>query len=207
MAVKTRGLAIGAFVLAVVVLALGLVLKNQADFSRNYVKAQLVERGISFTPKEALLPDQQKVPCLIANAGKPMTTGKQAECYAKYQIGIDLGLVDNGNTYFQSHYNGYLARVKAATALQTDPTAPATLELVKQADEQSRKADDLLAGEATRGLLLAGYGFSVIGDRLAQAATVCFIVAGLLVIGGIVLLVMGNRKSADAAPAPPTAAA
>ena len=30
-----------------------------------------------------------------------MTTGKQAECYAKYQIGIDLGLVDNGNTYFQ----------------------------------------------------------------------------------------------------------
>ena len=204
---KTRGLAIGAFLLAVVVLALGLVLKNQADFSSNYVKAQLVERGITFTPKEALLPAQQKVPCLVANAGKPMTTGKQAECYAKYQIGIDLSLVDNGSTYFQSHYNGYLARVKAAEALQADPTAPATLELVKQADEQSRKADDLLAGEATRGLLLAGYGFSVIGDRLAQAALVCFIVAGLLLIGGIVLLVMSNRKSPDAAPAPPTAPA
>ena len=204
---KTRGLAIGAFVLALVVLALGLVLKNQADFSSDYVKAQLVERGIKFTPKEALLPEQQKVACLVDNAGKPMTTGKQAECYAKYQIGIDLTLVDNGNTYFQSHYNGYLARVKAAEALQANPNDPATLELVKQADEASRRADDLLAGEATRGLLLAGYGFSVIGDRLAQAALVCFIVAGLLVIGGIVLLVMSNRKRSDAAPAPPTAPA
>ncbi len=126
--------------------------------------------------------------------GKPLTTGKQAECYAKYQIGIDLTLVDNGNTYFQSHYNGYLARVKAATALQANPTDPATLDLVKQADAASRKADDLLAGEATRGLLLAGYGFSVIGDRLAQAALVCFVLAGLALIAGIVLLVMSNRK-------------
>ena len=198
---RTRGLAIGAFVLAVVVLALGLVLQNQADFSRDYVKAQLVERGISFTPAEALLPEQQKVKCLVSNAGKPMTTGKQAECYAKYQIGIDLGLVDNGNTYFQSHYNGYLARVKAAAALEANPNDPATLELVKQAEDASRKADDLLAGEATRGLLLAGYGFSVIGDRLAQAALVCFIVAGLLVIAGIVLLVM-NRKSPAPDPTP-----
>ena len=191
---KTRGLAIGAFVLAVVLLVLGLVLQNQADFSSNYVKTQFAERGITFTPVDALLPAQKKVACLVANAGKPLTTGKQAECYAKYQIGIDLTLVDNGNTYFESHYNGYLARVKAATALQANPTDPATQDLVKQADEASRKADDLLAGEATRGLLLAGYGFSVIGDRLAQAALVCFIVAGLLVIAGVVLLVVSNRK-------------
>jgi len=191
---KTRGLAIGAFVLAVVLLVLGLVLQNQANFSSNYVKTQFAERGITFTPVDALLPAQKKVACLVANAGKPLTTGKQAECYAKYQIGIDLTLVDNGHTYFESHYNGYLARVKAATALQANPNDPATQDLVKQADEASRKADDLLAGEATRGLLLAGYGFSVIGDRLAQAALVCFIVAGLLVIAGIVLLVVSNRK-------------
>jgi hypothetical protein len=193
---KGRGLAIGAFVLAVVMLVLGLVLQNQADFSSNYVKTQFAERGITFTPVDALLPAQKKVACLVANAGKPLTTGKQAECYAKYQIGIDLTLVDNGSTYFQSHYNGYLARVKAATAVAANPNDPATLDLVKQADEASRKADDLLAGEATRGLLLAGYGFSVIGDRLAQAALVCFIVAGLLLLAGIVLLVMSNREPA-----------
>lgn len=158
------------------------------------MRSQFAERGITFTPVEALLPDQQKVPCLVANAGKPLTTGKQAECYAKYQIGIDLTLVDGGNTYFESHYNGYLARVKAAAAAEASPNDPATLELVKQADEASRKADDLLAGEATRGLLLAGYGFSVIGDRLGQAAFVCFVIAGLLFIAGFVLLVMSNRR-------------
>src|SRR5207342_3129985 len=115
----------GAFVLAVVLLVLGLVLQNQADFSSNYVKTQFAERGITFTPVDALLPAQKKVACLVANAGKPLTTGKQAECYAKYQIGIDLTLVDNGNTYFQSHYNGYLARVAAAKALQENPDDPA----------------------------------------------------------------------------------
>jgi hypothetical protein len=40
-----RGLTIGAFVLAVVLLALGLILQNQADFSRNYVKTQFAERN------------------------------------------------------------------------------------------------------------------------------------------------------------------
>ena len=113
---KGRGLAIGAIVLGVVVLVLGLILQNQADFSSDYVRSQLAERGITFTPVEALLPAQNEVPCLVANAGKPLTTGKQAECYAKYQIGIDLTLVDGGHTYFESHYNGYLARTAAAAA-------------------------------------------------------------------------------------------
>ena len=191
---KGRGLAIGAIVLGVVVLVLGLILQNQADFSSDYVHSQLAERGITFTPVEALLPAQKEVPCLVANAGKPLTTGKQAECYAKYQIGLDLTVVDGGKTYFEDHYNGYLARVAAATALKADPDSPETLALVQQADDASRKADDLLAGEATRGLLLAGYGFSVIGDRLGQAALVCFVLAGLLLIAGIVLLVVSNRK-------------
>ncbi len=190
---KKAGIAIGAGVLAVVVLVLGLVLKNQSDFSRNYLHGQLAEHGITFTPVADLLPAQQQVPCLVANAGKPLTTGKQAECYAKYQIGIDLTLIDGGKTYFQSHYNGYLARAKADAALKANPNDAATLALVKDATDLSRKADDLLAGEATRGLLLTGYGFSVVSDRLAQAAYACFIVAGLLLLAGIVMLVTSKR--------------
>ena len=50
---KTRGFAIGAFVLAVVLLVLGLVLQNQANFSSDYVKTQFAERGITFTPVDA----------------------------------------------------------------------------------------------------------------------------------------------------------
>jgi len=188
-----RGVAIGACALAVGVLVLGLVFKNQADFSRDYVKRELTEKGISFTPVENLLPQQKDIACLKQYAAKPLTTGKQAECYARYQIGIDLTVIDGGKTYFQDHYNGYLARVKAAQALQSDPGSAATADLVKQADQIQRTADDLLAGEATRGLLLSAYAFSVIGDRLAAAALVCFIIAALLLVVGALMLITSVR--------------
>ena len=142
-----------------------------------------------FTPVANLQPQQKKIPCLVKNAGKLMTTGKQAECYAKHQIGFDLTLIDNGKTYAQDHYNGYLSRVKAAQAVTKAPDAPETAELVKAAAKQDRISDDLLAGEATKGLLLTGYGFGVIGDRLAQAALVLFVVAALLLVTGVVLLI------------------
>jgi len=192
--VRNRGLAIGACALAVVTLAIGLVFKNQADFSRHYVGSQLTEHGISFTPVANLLPQQKKIPCLVRNAGKPMKTGKQAECYAKYQIGIDLTLIDNGKNYFQSHYNGYLARMKAYGAMQKSPNDPATLALMKEADRIQRISDDLLAGEATKGLLLTGYGFSVIGDRLALGATVCFILTAVLLLAAVAIFMMSGRK-------------
>jgi hypothetical protein len=195
-----RGLAMAAVILAVVVLAIGLVLQNQSAFSRNYVRSELSAHGITFTPVANLVPAQQRIPCLVANAGKPLTTGKQAECYAKNQIGVDLTLVDNGKTYFQDHYNGYLARVKAQAAQKASPNDPATLALVEQASQIQRNADDLLAGEATRGLLLTAYGFSVLGDRLAQAALACFVIAGLLLIGGVILFILPNRKRATSSP-------
>ena len=54
----------------------------------------------------------------------------------------------------------------------------------------------MLAGEATSGLLLTAYGFSIIGDRLAQAALAVFILAGLALVIGIVLFIRSNRKPA-----------
>lgn len=195
---RSRGLAVGAGALAVVILAIGLVFRDQADFSRNYVGSQLSEHGIMFTPVENLLPQQKKVPCLVRNAGKPMKTGKQAECYAKYQIGIDLTLIDQGKTYYQDHYNGYLARMKAAAALQKNPDDPATLALVKDADRIQRNSDDLLAGEATKGLLLTGYGFSVIGERLALGSVVCFVVTALLLLAAAAVFLQSRRRPAIA---------
>jgi len=204
-----NGRRIGAIVcltLAIVALGLGVIFKNQADFSTNYLHDQLAEKGITFTPVENLLPQQKEVDCLVSNAGKQLLTGKQAECYAKYQIGIDLTVVDGGKTYFQDHYNGYLARVAAGKALATAPDAPETAALVQKAEATQRMADDLLAGEATRGLLLTAYGFSVIGDRLSQTATALFVLTGLLAIAALVLFLTSRKRSAGpdvAAPAAP----
>ncbi len=82
------------------------------------------------------------------------------------------------------------------SAIQADPNDPAIPELLQASIDAHRKADDMLAGEATQGLLLTGYGFSVIGDRLAQAALVCFILAGLALVLGIVLFIRSNKKPA-----------
>lgn len=95
------GVAIGLGVLTLSFAVLGLVVNNQANFSKRYVHDQLAEKQITFTPVENLLPNQKTVPCLVENAGKQLVTGKQAECYARYQIGLDLALIDNGQTYFE----------------------------------------------------------------------------------------------------------
>jgi hypothetical protein len=187
------GISIALGILALGSLALGLVLNSQANFSKNYVHDQLAEKQITFTPVAGLLPSQKKVPCLVENAGKQLVSGKQAECYAKYQIGLDLLVIDNGKNYFQDHYAAYLLRVKAQQALATDPTSPATQQLVKDSAELSQKAEDIFDGETMRGLLLTAYGFSVLGDRGATAALACFIIAAVLALGAALSLALGLR--------------
>jgi len=190
--VPTRAIAAG--VLGVILLGIGLVVNNQANFSRNYVHDQLAEHKIVFTPVAGLNAAQKDVPCLLANAGKQLTTGKQAECYAKYQIGLDLPLIDNGKGYAEDHYAAYLLRLKVAEAVKSKPNDPATIALVQQSTELTRKADDLLAGESMKGLLLSAYGFSIIGDRAGQAASTCFVVAGALLLAMLAGLALGYRR-------------
>jgi hypothetical protein len=189
------GISIGLAVLAAGFLTLGLAVKSQADFSKKYVHDQLAEKQIYFTPVENLMPNQQDVPCLVENAGKQMLDGKQAECYAKYQIGLDLLVIDNGKTYFEDHYAAYLLRVKAQQALAANPDAPETQALVKQSAEFSQKAEDIFDGETMRGLLLTAYGFSLLGERGASAAVACFVIAVVLMIGAGFSLTLGLRSN------------
>jgi hypothetical protein len=190
------GIAAGCLVIAVVASVLGVRFKKDADFSSDFISQQFKAKGIVFSPAEALLPQQKQVPCLVENAGKPLLTGAQAKCYALFQIGIDLTLVDQGKTYFQDHYNGYLSRVAAGKALAADPTAskPETVAAMKAASTADRVSDDLLAGEATSGLLLTTYGFSVLGDRASQAAWSAFVVALVFLLGAVLFFFLGWRK-------------
>jgi hypothetical protein len=49
---------IGGLLLAALVLILGLVLQNQADFAHNYVKNQLTQQHIVFTPVAGLTAEE-----------------------------------------------------------------------------------------------------------------------------------------------------
>jgi hypothetical protein len=186
--------AIAAGVTGMLVVTLGLVFQNQADFSRNYVHDQLAEHKITFSTVERLGPEQKQVPCLVANAGKSLTTGRQAECYANNQIAVDMTTIDSGKTYVQDHYAAFLLRQKTAEAVRTHPDDPATLALVKQSTDLSRKADDLLAGETMRGLLLTAYGFGLLGERGGQAATTCFAIGTALMLTMLASFALGARR-------------
>jgi hypothetical protein len=111
-------------------------------------------------------------------------------------------MIDNGRNYFQDHYAAYLLRLKAQQAHENDPTSPATQALVEQSAELSQKAEDIFDGEAMRGLLLSAYGFSVIGDRAAMAATACFAIAAALALGAAVSLMISVRAGQAAAADP-----
>ncbi len=188
-----RGVAVVLGILAVAFLAIGLVVNNQASFAKDYVQSQLAARQITFTPVSGLMPNQKRVACLVQNAGKPLVTGEQAACYANYQIGLDMLMIDNGRNYVQDHYAAYLLRLKAQQALASDPASPVTQALVKESAELSQKAEDIFDGETMKGLLLTAYGFSVLGDKGAMAATASFALAGLFAIGSLLGLAITLR--------------
>jgi hypothetical protein len=185
---------VAAGTLGVVVLSLGMVLQNQADFSDRYVREQLVEHKITFTPVSGLTEEQKAVPCLVRNAGKPLTSATQAECYAKYQVGYDMLKIDGGRGYSETNHEAFLLRTKATAAQKANPDDPATKALLQQSAELSGKANSMLAGEAVKGLLLTAYGFGLLGERGGQAASACFAIGGASMLAMVACVAMGATR-------------
>ena len=87
--------------------------------------------------------------------------------------------------------------VKAEAAAKEDPDSAATAKLQAQADEARGKVDTLVRGETLRGLLLTSYGFSVFGERAAQAALVAFLAAAVLGLASIAGFAHAFSKAGD----------
>jgi hypothetical protein len=184
----------GGVVVALLILTLGLVLTNQANFAKDYVHNQLAEQKITFTPVAGLKADESD-PCLKAYAGKPLVTGKEAECYANHYIGVHVTLINNGKTY--SETSNEARGLSAQLAAIPDQTSAAAKKLSTQVQTLEGKATTLFQGETLRGLLLTSYGFSIFGDRAALAAYVCFALALVLFFAAIAGFVHAGTKSAD----------
>lgn len=133
----------------------------------------------------------------MANAGEPLTSGKQAECYANEYIGLHVKSINGGKTYSESSGDARVLAEKATAAMEKNPDSPAAQELQAQADAANAKTDSLFRGESLRGLLLTSYGFSVFGERAAQAALVCFLAAAVLGIATIAGFVHAFSKAGD----------
>jgi hypothetical protein len=167
-------------IVAGLILVLGLVLQNQANFAKNYVHNQLAQQKITFTPASALKANEND-PCLKDNAGKPLTSGAQAACYANHYIAVHLSEVNDGKTYAET-----------SNQLRSLPDQSSA-----EAQALKGKVQTLFQGETLRGLLLTSYGFSIFGDRAQTAAYICYILAGLLFLAAIAGYIHAATKSAE----------
>jgi hypothetical protein len=170
----------GGVAVAGLLLVLGVVLTSNATFADHYVRDQLRQQRISFPVRSDLSAEESVSACLLANAGKPLETGRQAECYANDYIALHVAALADGKTYAELGAPQTALRAQVAAARSSaDPALP---ELEKQLADISATRETLFKGETLRGLLLTSFGFSEFGVKAGQASIVTFLGAVLLAL-------------------------
>jgi hypothetical protein len=194
---------IGGVGLAALLLIIGVVMSGNADFSKKYVTDQLTQQKITFKSADTLTDEEKQAPCLVAFAGQALTTGKQAECYANEFIGLHVATSGKGHTYAEIGDDQTALRAQIATAQKN--ADPAVADLQKQLADLTTTRETVFKGETLRGILLTSYGFSELGNKAEQAATVIYLGVILLTalsIAGFVHALVTPRSKAFAVPEP-----
>jgi len=192
---------IGGVGLAGLLLIIGVVMSSNADFSKKYVTDQLRQQKITFKTADTLTDEEKQAPCLVKYAGQDLTTGKQAECYANDFIGLHVKTTGKDRTYAEIGDDQTVLRAQITAA----GGAAAAPDLQKQLTDLTTTRETVFKGETLRGILLTSYGFSELGNKAAQAATVIYlgvILLALLSIAGFVHALVTPRSKAFAAPEP-----
>jgi hypothetical protein len=198
---------LGGLALAGLLLIAGLVLTSNATFAGNYVTDQLSQQNIVFKTADTLTAEEKQATCLTTYAGQKLTNGKQAECYANEFIGLHLKSIAGGKTYAdlgepQTQLNAQIVQAQKDNAANIG-------NLQKQLADVTSQRETVFKGETLRGLLLTSYGFSEFGTKAAQAATVAYLTAALLLllaIVGFLHALATPRTKAFAAPEPQSSA-
>jgi hypothetical protein len=176
--------------LAVLLLAFGYLLADQGSFARSYVRDQLGQQKITFAAADELTPEDTSwkpgSTCLVTYAGQLMETGKQAECYANYYIGMHLVTRAESAGYPGATYatlGGTRSELQAdlAAAKEKGDTAGAA-KIQEELDAATALRSTMQTGETLRGLLLTSYGFSIFGEKAVLASNIAFIAAGLMAV-------------------------
>jgi hypothetical protein len=174
---------------------LGSQLATNAHFSERYVTEQLARQRITFKAAGALTDEERTHGCLVANAGKPLLTGKQAECYANEFIGTHVIAIGKGRTYAE------LEDVRAALTAQIATAQangdPELGKLQKDLGDLTGQREALFKAEMLRGALLSSFGFSTLGEKAGQAASVAYAGAGVVALLSVAALVKSRRTATE----------
>lgn len=152
-----------ALVVAVALLLVGGLAIYGGNFGQNNVRDRLEPEKVTFAPYDAMTPEERQ--SVGEFAGQQVTTGPQAEAFARYIAG-HLVFINDGKTYAET---SAAARVEGL-----DPKVAADL---------SVKADTLFKGETLRSIMLNAYGWWTV-------ATIALYAGYVLVGAGIILLVL-----------------
>jgi hypothetical protein len=195
---------IGGLAIAALLLIAGIVLTSNANFAKTYVADQLGQQHITFSTADKLTDSEKQVPCLVEYAGQPMTTGKQAECYANEFIGDHLKSIAGGKTY--ADLGDVQNQLKAKIAAAQKANSADLTDLQAQLTAANAQRDTAFKGETLRGLLLTSYGFSEFGTKAGQFSTVAYAGAGLMLVLALAGLVHAARTPKSVAFAAPESA-
>lgn len=195
----------GAILLAAVLLIGAILLTSNASFARDYVGDQLTREKIQFKPVDELWDQdvaftEARTGCLIEYAGQALATGRQAECYANEYIGAHLSYLAtrlgmpqiayaDGLTYQElGNVQTDLREEIAAAEESGDASLPA---LEQELADITTLRTKVFEGSMLRNALLTSYGFSVLGDKAGQVATVLYVAAALLALIGLAMIAHG----------------
>ncbi len=204
-------LSLGGLGIAILLVMGGLVLSNEASFAKDYVKEQLSQQQIVFTQADKLTADDKayseaRTGCTIEYAGQLLSSGKQAECYANEYIGAHLSKMPAGTdglTY--AEIGNAQTNLKTQIAAAKASNDPGLAALEKQLADYTAARETVFKGEMLKGALLTSYGFSVMGEKAALAATIAFVgaaIMGALSLAGFVHAFVTPRSRAVFGPEP-----
>jgi hypothetical protein len=164
-----------ALVLAALLIVLGGAAVYGGNFGRQNVTDRLAPEKVSFAPLSAMSAEEKA--SVGDFAGQQVTTGPQAEAFARYIAG-HLEFVNDGKTYAET---SAAARVEGL-----DPQVAADL---------SAKADVLFKGETLRSIMLNAYGWWTIATIALYAGF------GMIAVGVVLFIfaLLGFRHAKRAA--------
>lgn len=173
----------GAVVTVVLVVA-GILLMWGYSFANGQVHHQLAQQEITFPTRAEFAQAKPgteitagMIPYLEKYAGRPLTTGPEAEAYADHFIAVHLS---------EMAYGGVYSKVSAASLADPGNAKLAT------------EVDTVFRGTTLRGLLLEAYGFWKFG-QIALVSGVCsFILAAAMALLTVLGLIHRGVVDEDA---------
>jgi hypothetical protein len=168
---------LGGLALAVVLLVLGVLFQQNADFAKENVEDQLRQQQVFFPPEDELSEEERAQERVVEHAGEQVDTAEEAQIYADDFIALHLEGVAGGKTY---------AEVSAEAQQAPDD------------EELAGQAQTLFRGETLRGLLLTSYAFGTLGDKAQQVAVACFAGAAVFLVLAVLGLLHHRRTPVEA---------